>query len=316
MVSSPPTRVANQSRPLLGIGLKVLSVGVFLAMASLLKAAKGIPPGEMVFFRSLFALVPIVAFLAWRRELYTGTRTSRPGGHLLRGGIGVFGQGLGFYALTQLPLAEVTAIQYTLPLLTVVAGALFLGENVRAYRWSAVILGMVGVAIIIWPRLTVFGGGEVIDGTHPGWGAISALTGCVFAAIAYVQVRRLVATERSSTIVLYYSLMCALLALLTFPFGWVLPDPATFLMLVFAGIFGGIGQVTLTESFRQADMSVVAPFEYVSLIFALIVGYVIFGDVPTLPMLLGSAILIGAGVFVIYREHQLGLARARDAATP
>jgi drug/metabolite transporter (DMT)-like permease len=316
MVSVPSTPIANQSRPLLGIGLKVLSVGVFLAMASLLKAAKGIPPGEMVFFRSLFALIPIVAFLVWRRELLTGTRTSRPGGHLLRGAIGVFGQGLGFYALTQLPLAEVTAIQYTLPLLTVVAGALFLGENVRTYRWSALILGMVGVAIIIGPRLTVFGSGVAADGLHPGWGAISALAGCLFAAIAYVQVRRLVATERSSTIVLYYSLMCALLASLTFPFAFVLPDPTTFVMLVFAGIFGGIGQVTLTESFRQADMSVVAPFEYVSLIFALIVGYVVFGDVPTLPMLLGSAILIGAGVFVIYREHQLGLARARDAATP
>jgi drug/metabolite transporter (DMT)-like permease len=316
MVSVPSTPVANQSRPLLGIGLKVLSVGVFLAMASLLKAAKGIPPGEMVFFRSLFALIPIIAFLVWRGELLTGTRTSRPGGHLLRGAVGVFGQGLGFYALTQLPLAEVTAIQYTLPLLTVVAGALFLGENVRAYRWSAVILGMVGVAIIIGPRLTVFGSGAAVDGLHPGWGAISALVGCVFAAVAYVQVRRLVATERSATIVLYYSLMCALLAALTFPFAWVPPDPTTFLMLIFAGIFGGIGQVTLTESFRQADMSVVAPFEYVSLIFALIVGYVAFGDVPTLPMLLGSAILIGAGVFVIYREHQLGLARAREAATP
>lgn len=309
-----PQPIATQSRPLLGIGLKVLSVGVFLAMATLLKAAKGIPAGEMVFFRSLFAVIPIGAFLVWRREFIAGLKTSRPGSHFLRGAIGVFGQWTGFYALTQLPLAEATALNYTLPLFTVIAGALVLGETVRLYRWSAVTIGFVGVSIIVWPRLTLLSGGVAPDGTSPGLGALAALGSCVIATLAFIQIRRLVATERSSTIVLYYSVICSLLALLTIPFGWAMPTPAQAAMLVLAGICGGIGQVTLTESFRHADMSVVAPFEYTSLVFSIIVGFVVFGDVPSAPMIVGSVILVGSGIFVIYREHMLGLERQKAKA--
>lgn len=304
--------MATQSRPLLGIGFKIMAVGIFLAMASLLKASVGIPAGELVFFRSFFALIPIVIFMAWQRELIAATKTSRPGGHFMRGLMGVLGQGFGFYALTQLPLAETTAIQYILPLMTVAMGALFLGEDVKAYRWSAVIAGLIGVAIIIWPRLTVFSGGVTVEGLHPGWGAISALTGCLFAAIAFLQIRRLVSTERSSTIVFYNSISCTLFALLTIPFGWVMPSPTTAVMLIGAGICGGIAQVALTESFRHADMSLIAPFEYTSLVFSLIIGYLVFGDVPTLPMLAGSTILVGAGIFVVIREQMLGLQRARE----
>ncbi|MEQ1901075.1 MAG: DMT family transporter [Devosia sp.] len=304
--------MATQSRPLLGIGFKIMAVGVFLAMASLLKASVGVPAGELVFFRSFFALIPIVIFMAWQRELIAATKTSRPGGHFVRGLMGVLGQGFGFYALTQLPLAEATAIQYILPLMTVAMGAVFLGEDVKAYRWSAVIAGLIGVAIIIWPRLTLFSGGATVEGLHPDWGAISALAGCLFAAIAFLQIRRLVATERSSTIVFYNSISCTLFALLTIPFGWVMPSPTTAAMLIGAGICGGIAQVALTESFRHADMSLVAPFEYTSLVFSLIIGYLAFGDVPTLPMLAGSTILVGAGIFVVIREQMLGLQRARE----
>lgn len=287
---------------------------MFLTMATLLKSANAIPSGEMVFFRSFFAIFPIIAFLAWRRELIAGMRTSRPGGHLLRGIIGVFGQWTGFYALTQLPLAESTALNYTLPLFTVIAGALFLGENVRLYRWSAVLIGFLGVAIIIWPRLTLLTGSGGIDGANPGLGAIAALGSCVIATFAFIQIRRLVTTERSSTIVLLYSIVCSVLALFTIPLGWVMPTPLEATMLVLAGICGGIGQVTLTESFRHADMSVVAPFEYTSLVFSLVIGFVVFGDIPTLPMVAGSLILVASGIFVIFREHRLGLERRKAKA--
>jgi drug/metabolite transporter (DMT)-like permease len=318
-VPSPTSLIqATQSRALVGIGFKLCSVAVFLAMSSLLKAADGVPPGEMVFFRSLFAIIPIVIFLAWRRELREGSKTNRPGGHLLRGIIGVVGQGLGFYALTQLPLAEATALNYTLPLLTVITGALFLHEEVRLYRWSAVVVGLVGVAIIIWPRLTVFEGGVPPGAANPAFGAIAAIVSCCFASVAFLQIRRLVSTERSATIVLFYSITCSLLALLTLPFGWVMPSPGHAALLIGAGICGGIGQVTLTESFRHADMSVVAPFEYTSLVLSIAVGFFVFGDVPTVTMIAGSVILVAAGVFIIYREHRLGLARrkARENLTP
>ena len=109
-----------------GIWLKVISVCFFLAMASLLKAADGVPPGQLVFFRSFFAILPIVVFLAWRGELIEGFKTKRPLGHLWRGLIGVCGMGLGFFALTRLPLPEAVAINYAMPLLIVVFGAMFL----------------------------------------------------------------------------------------------------------------------------------------------------------------------------------------------
>ena len=300
-----------------GIGLKVVSVAVFLSMASLLKASEGIPPGQLVFFRSFFGILPIVVFLIVRRELVEGVKTTRPVAHLWRGLIGVSGMGFGFFALTKLPLPEAVAIGYAMPLLIVVFGAVFLKEKVRLYRWSAVLVGIVGVAIIVWPRLSVFtgGAGPVSDLTL---GALAALVSSVFGAFATMHVRHLVQTERSATIVLYFSITCSFAALLTLPFGWAWPTPVQAATLIAAGIAGGIGQILLTEAYRHADVSVVAPFEYTSLILSIIIGYVIFRDVPTVEMLIGATIVVAAGIFIIYREHRLGLERrkAREVTPP
>jgi drug/metabolite transporter (DMT)-like permease len=225
--------------------------------------------------------------------------------------VGTGGMATGFFALTQLPLPETITIQYATPLLIVVFSAVFFHERVRLYRWSAVLIGLVGVIIIIWPRLTVFSGGmESMSGATLG--AISALVSCVFAATAMMLVVRLVQTERSATIVLYFSLTSSAFGLLTLPFGWVMPTPEQFALLIGAGIFGGIGQILLTESYRHADMSVVAPFEYASLILSVIVGYVLFKDVPTVQMLIGGAIVVASGLFIIYREHKLGIERRKE----
>ena len=294
-----------------GIAFKVVSVAVFLSMASLLKASEGIPPGEMVFFRSFFGIVPIVVLLAWRGELAEGVKTARPWGHFWRGIFAVGGMGLGFIGLTKLPLPEAIAIGYAMPILIVVFGALYLKETVRLYRWSAVLVGLVGIAIIVWPRLTVFTtpGGEISDLTL---GALTSLASCFFGAFATMHVRRLVTTERSATIVLYFSITCSIAGLLTIPFGWRWPSPEQWVMLIFAGIAGGVGQILLTEAYRRADVSVVAPFEYTSLVLSIIVGYVVFQDVPTTAMLIGSLIVVGAGLFIIWREHALGLERRKD----
>jgi drug/metabolite transporter (DMT)-like permease len=132
-----------------------------------------------------------------------------------------------------------------------------------------------------------------------------------------MQVRRLVQTERTETIVLFFFITGSVLSLLTLPFGWVWPTLEQTAILVLAGIAGGVGQILLTASYRHAEMSVIAPFEYTSLLLGLAVGYFAFGDVPTLPMLGGAAIVIASGIFIIFREHRLGLDRhkARQASS-
>jgi drug/metabolite transporter (DMT)-like permease len=306
-------------RPMRGIGLKVVSVVVFIAMASLIKAVDGrVPPGEVVFFRSFFALPVILVWLTLRREMPAGLRTQNPLGHLWRGFAGTMAMGLGFAGLALLPLPEVTAIGYAAPLLTVVFAAMFLGEQVRAFRLIAVVVGLAGVLIVLSPRLGAFGSESDAEGVRATLGAIVVLGGAVFNALAQVFVRKLVATERTSTIVFYFSLTASGLALLTLPFGWVVPAAGDAALLILAGLLGGVGQIFLTASYREADASVVAPFEYVSILFALAIGFAVFDEVPTPTMLAGAGIVIAAGIAIIWRERQLGIERARQrqAMTP
>lgn len=301
--------------PLRGILLKIASVLVFIAMSALIKAtAAHVPPGEAVFFRSFFAIPVILVWLAWRRELGSGLRVAQPMGHVWRGVVGTAAMGFGFAGLGLLPLPEVTAIGYAAPLLTVVFAAMFLGEEVRLFRLSAVALGMAGVLIVLSPRLGTFGAAT----EREMLGAVVVLAGAACAALAQVFVRKLVASERTSAIVFWFSVTASVLSLVTLPFGWVLPAPHEAMLLVSAGLLGGLGQILLTSSYRFADASIVAPFEYVSMIFALAIGFVFFDEVPTLVMLGGAALVILAGVLIIWRERQLGIERARQrkAMTP
>ncbi|WP_431298560.1 DMT family transporter [Tabrizicola sp. BL-A-41-H6] len=303
-------------RPLRGIALKLASVLVFIVMASLIKAtAQHVPAGQAVFFRSAFAIPVIVAWLVWRGELATGLRANAPMGHLWRGVVGTLAMGLGFAGLAYLPLPEVTAIGYAAPLLTVVFAAMFLGEDVRAFRISAVALGMTGVLIVLAPRLSI---SPDKAGTTEAFGAMLVLGGAVFAALAQVFVRKLVYTEKTAAIVFYFSLTATALSLITLPFGWVWPTPTESGLLVTAGLLGGLGQILLTSSYREADASLVAPFDYASMIFALLIGYFAFAEIPSWTMLGGAALIVTAGVLIIWRERQLGLERAkqRKAMTP
>ena len=307
VIASPHLRPAH---PLRGILFKLASVCVFVAMASLIKAVAGhVPPGESVFFRSLFAMPVIVVWLLMRGELRHGLTTKQPLGHFWRGLIGTSAMGLGFAGLGLLPLPEVTAIGYAAPLLTVIFAAMFLNEDVRAFRLSAVALGLIGVVIVLSPRLSV--GAGPMDAVET-LGAVVVLGGAVCAALAQVFVRKLVATEGTAAIVFWFSVTATLLSLLSLPWGWVIPAPRETLMLVCAGLLGGLGQILLTSSYRFADASVVAPFEYASMILAIGVGYFIFGEAPTWVTIGGAAIIIAAGVLIIWRERQLGLERARQ----
>jgi drug/metabolite transporter (DMT)-like permease len=296
--------------PLRGITLKLLSVCVFVAMASIIKATSdAIPPGQAVFFRSLFAIPVIGVWLAMRGELKTGLTTQNPMGHVWRGLVGTSAMGLSFAGLGLLPLPEVTAIGYAAPILVVIFAAMFLGEQVRLFRLSMVALGMAGVLVVLSPRLQL---DPAAADTRETLGAVLVLLSAVCAALAQVFVRKLVQTETVSAIVFYFSITATLLSLLTLPWGWTLPGWQVLALLVCAGLLGGVGQILLTSSYRHADASLIAPFEYASMLLAIIVGYTVFGEVPGAATLAGGAMVVTAGILIIWRERQLGIERARQ----
>jgi drug/metabolite transporter (DMT)-like permease len=296
---------------------KLGAVFFFMGMATLIKIASvRVPPGETVFFRSFFGLPIILAWIAMRGELRTGLKTDNPLGHFWRGLVGVTAMSMGFAALGLLPLSEVKAIQYAQPVLVVIFAAMFLGERVRAFRLTAVALGMIGVLIIMSPRLTAFSD----SGSDPflALGAILAFGSAVMAGLAHVFVRKLTMTEPTSAIVFWFAVTASTLSIMTLPFGWVWPTGTEAALLIGAGLCGGIGQIFLTSSYRYADASVVAPFEYFSILLALGIGYFVFAEVPTAVMLIGIALIVCAGILIIWREGKLGKDRkqARKAMTP
>ncbi|WP_140532749.1 DMT family transporter [Mesorhizobium sp. B1-1-8] len=297
--------------------LKIMSVTVFVGMQSCIKLAGTVPAGEIVFFRSFFAMFPIIAFLAFKGELGTAFSTRRPLNHIARGVVGVCAMGLGFFALTRLPLPEAITLNYAQPLLVVVFSSLFLGEAIRIYRWSAVAVGMVGVLIISWPELTLLRSGAAL-GDQEVLGVVAALASAAISANAILLVRNLVQTERTATIVLWFSATASVMALFSLPFGWQAPTTQQAGLLVASGFCGGLAQILMTAAYRHAEASVVAPFEYTSMILGVVVGYFLFGDIATVNTLAGGLIVVAAGIFIIWRERQLGLerTRTRKAAPP
>lgn len=306
----------QMDRPLRGIFLKCCSVTVFIVMASLVKATSGegmnVPPGEQVFFRSFFALPVILVWLILQGKMPEGLRTVRPMSHFVRGIAGTGAMAMVFTSLALLPLPEATAIGYAMPLIVVVFAAIFLREKVRLFRLSTVGLGLAGVLIILVPQLS--GGG----GSGQALGALAALAGASLAALAQVFIRRMVHEESTSAIVFWFSMTSTLLSLLTLPFGWVLPGPATFAMLVAIGLLGGLGQILMTSAYRYGEASLIAPFEYTSMLLSLIIGWYFFDEIATPTTLFGAALIIFAGLLIIWRERRLGLERTRQrkAMTP
>jgi drug/metabolite transporter (DMT)-like permease len=297
------------NRPLRGIVYKLLSVVLFVVMASLIKAtADDVPPWQAAFFRSLFALPVIVVWLALRRELRKGIVTHNKWGHVWRGVIGTAAMVLGFAGLGLLPLPEVSALSYTAPLLAVVFASLFLGERIRGFRISMVLLGIFGVMVILYPRLTLLGKGA-LDPSE-ALGLLFVISGAAMVAMVQVMIRNLTKTETTTAIVFYFSISATLLTLCTLPFGWTIPSTRALLLLIIAGLIGGVAQIFLTSSYREADVSIVAPFEYISIVLAIAIGYSFFDEIPTLSTLVGAALVVAAGLLIIWRERQLGIQRA------
>ena len=219
--------------------------------------------------------------------------------------------GLTFAGLSILPLPEVTAIGYATPIVTVILAAILLGERIRLFRMSAVALGLIGVLIVIWPRLSLSGDDLTRAATLA---ALMVLAGSVLRALVQVHIRTLVKTEHTAAIVFYFSVTASVLALLTAPFGWVWPSLNAAALLTSAGMLGAIAQIMVTASYRFAGASVLAPFDYTSMIFAALIGYVVFGEVPTLAIWLGASLVIAGGILILWRERQLGLERGKARA--
>lgn len=301
-------QLLTSHRPVLAVLLKLAAIFLFTTMAAVVKAVSDeVPPGEAVFFRSFFAIPVIVAWLAMRGDLRYGLVAKRPMGHVWRGVLGTTAMGLTFAGLGMLPLPEVTAIGYATPIFTVILAALMLGERIRLVRISAVVLGLVGVMIMLWPRL---GSGADFSDTAT-LGAVLILLATMARGLVQIHIRQLVQTEHTAAIVFWFSMTASGLSLLTLPFGWVVPEPGTLALLVMAGLVGGVAQILVTSAFRFAPASVLAPLDYSSMLFAILIGYVWFGELPTWVMLAGAVLVIAGNVLVIWRERQLGLERAR-----
>lgn len=288
-----------------GILLKILATFLFTMMTVVMKLTSvSVTSPQLVFSRAFFALIPILGWMMWRGQFAHTMKTPRFLGHLWRGVLAVVSMFFGFTTLKMLPLADATAISYAMPLITVVLAATMLKEEVRASRWIAVFVGLIGVLIMLWPHLQH---GLRFDDGQSALGALLALAGATCAGFAIVQMRQLTRTESTPTVVFYFTIITSFLSALTLPFAWNSVGGRDLLLLISTGILGGFAQIAITEGFRIAPASLLAPFQYTSMIWAVLFGLFLFGE-PLHPLvMIGAVIVIGSGLFVIYREHKRGV---------
>ncbi len=278
---------------------------LFTIMSAMVKAlGSRIPFPELMFFRSLLA-VPVVGAIVMRSGNWTVLRTKRFPGHALRALTGTLAMGCSFFALTVLPLAEQTALGYTTPLFVTILSIPLLGEVVRIHRWSAVIVGFLGVLVIAWGQGAIAG---LVQGLGGGdrllmLGTLAAVVQGLFSALTTLLVRQLSATETSSTIVMWQSLLMTAIAGIAMPFVWVTPGWQDLLVLIGIGLVGGVAQVLLTEAYASTQVSALGPYSYSSLLWSILLGFLVFGDVPAWSMLAGAALIVAAGLYILHREY-------------
>ena len=293
----PATAPPLTATPLLGagIGLGALAFGLFTIMDTLIKwLSAGYPVIELLFTNALFALVP-VALTTLRRGGIARLRTRRLPLHLLRGTLGMGGGFLGFYAFSQLPLADAYSIIFATPLLITALSVPVLGERVGWRRWSAVALGFAGVLVMLEPGVAPI-----------GRGSFAALGAACASALAILLVRRLSATESTASIALYSNLTVVLVTGCLLPFHFVLPTWSDLLLMAASGLIGGTALLVLIGAYRRAPAALVAPFQYSQMVWAILLGFLIWGDLPDPAKLLGAAIVAASGLFVLHRETTLG----------
>jgi drug/metabolite transporter (DMT)-like permease len=285
-----------------GIALKIGATLAFSLQYVGIKLAGTVPVGEVVFFRAAFALLPLFVLSFYTVGFAQMVRTDRPWLHLIRSAVGSSGMFLNFAALKLLPLADITAFGFVQPIFAVILAALVLKETIGPYRGAAVVIGFAGVMLMIQPH----GGLAGIFAHGFSAGAGLALTGALGSAFVVIYIRQMSATEKSETIVFYFMLFCAVVGALSMLWWRVPLTWSNAGWLIMCGVFGGFGQIAMTFSYRYAEPSLLAPFDYTSMIWAVAFGLLIFGEVPALLVLIGAAIVTAAGVFIAFREHRIG----------
>ena len=282
-------------RRLHAIGLRIVAVSCLSGMSALVKLAgqHGTHLAETMFYRQLFALPLVIAVIALGPGL-ASIRTRRIGAHAVRTAVGLSGMVFTFGAVLLLPLAEATTIGFTVPIFATILAVLLLGERSGIHRWSAVVAGFIGVLIVIRP-----GGGTI-----PLAGAAVALTSAFMVSLISVLLRQIGRTESALTTVFWFSLLSVPPLALALPFVGQRHDPATWGLLVGIGTLGGMGQIAMTASLRWAPVSVVVAFDYVSLLWAILFGWLLFGMLPGPTTWYGAPLIIASGLYIVWREHR------------
>ena len=280
-------------------------VGATIVFAGSSAASKWLvatyPVGEVLFTRTFSALIALGLFILPSAGLAV-YRTRRPGAHLLRSLSQSCSQTLLIIAFSMMPLGSATAINFSAPLFATLASAVFLKEAVGAARWTALLVGFLGVLLVTGPGAETF---QI--------GALFALGNAIMYGTLTAGVRGMTATESTGTLTMYQLTLLSAIFALMLPLGLIVPTPADALLMAGNGIANAAGQYWWTRALHLAPTSAVAPFQYLSLVWAIILGLAVWGDVPTVMLLIGSLIVVGSGLFLLWRETRRPIAAPETA---
>ncbi len=298
-----PPRMTNHTAPAAastvprGIASMLLAVAIFSCMDALIKwLSATYPTIEIVFFRSAFAFLPLLPALL--RGGRAALRTRRPLTQAGRAILGLISMFAFFYCFRVMPLADVFGIAFSAPIFVTALSVPMLGEKVGIRRWSAVVVGFVGVVMMLRPDTGVFASASSV-----------ALFATALYALGQIFVRDLTKTETTTCIVFYVTLTTTTVSGAAMPFVWVMPGATDAVLLAAVGILGGMAQLAFTRAFRLAPAAVISPFDYTGLLYASVIGYAVWGDVPTVTSLIGAAIVMASGLYILYRETKLAAVR-------
>ena len=287
----------------LGILYMLGSVFLFSMQNAIVKwLAERYPIAEMVFFRSALSLFP-AALLVWRAGGWRTLRTKRPFAHLLRSALWGGSLFAAFFSYHLLPIANAISLSFAAPLFMTALSYPLLKEPVGKHRWAAVLFGFAGVLVMARPSAA----GDPV-------GIACGIGNAFFGALGSLAVRSLSRSESSAAVVFYMGVFIALLALPPLPFVWVHPGSILDLLaLCSLGIVGGIGQYWLTQALFYAPAAAVAPFNYTALLWGSAIGFLFWNEIPTFPLLVGAAIVMVSGLYILHRE---ALHRTRGRLVP
>ncbi|MEP4961063.1 MAG: DMT family transporter [Roseobacter sp.] len=277
-----------------GIGLRLLAAFLITAMSAAVRgAAETVPVGQIMFWRSALALIPICLYMIWLREFPKAIQTKHPWLHVTRSVLGAFSMAMSFLSLAFLPVANAQALAYLTPILVLPLAAILLNERITPALLFAMALGFSGVVLLLWETFEVPGNGALI-------GVAAGLTYALTMAFVRVHTKTMTLTESSSTIAFYFALIASGVGLMTIPFGWVQLDMALFGWLTLAGLLGGIGHIVSNEAVARAPVSTLAPFDFTGLIWALGFDFVLFAILPGALGLVGVFTITFAALIVTF----------------